>query len=337
MAVCTANLEDYRAMQKALEVSKFPFYTFKDPTATPLIKVVIRHLPTSTSIDEIEHELMEGGFPIINVAQMRKRGSHNGAPLPLFVVTLKESEASKKIMDLKSLLYVKISVERYNKPKVPTQCFRCQRFHHVSGQCRIDECCVKCAGAHASSTCTKTPETPGTCANCDGAHTASYRGCPEYKRVKATINRVANKSPPKKQHPKVPATQPTSTKHEEFPPLRESKQKTAARKSYKEAPNSTPIKSPKAAPRIINNTPVKPPAKPTVNALTSSPTKHTDNNTENNFKSESMFDVINHIKQTNQLVQSILSGKLTREEAIKLATNLCCKLVELALQNGSFA
>ena len=120
---------------------------------------------------------------------MRKRGSHNGAPLPLFVVTHKESEALKKIMDLKSLLYVKISVERYNKPKVPTQCFRCQRFHHVSGQCRIDECCVKCAGAHASSTCTKTPGTPGTCANCGGAHTASYRGCPEYKRVTATINR----------------------------------------------------------------------------------------------------------------------------------------------------
>ena len=35
MAVCAANLDDYRALQKALEEGKFNFYTFKDPTAPP--------------------------------------------------------------------------------------------------------------------------------------------------------------------------------------------------------------------------------------------------------------------------------------------------------------
>ena len=57
---------------------------------------------------------------------------------------------------LKSLLCIKITIEGYNKPKVPTQCFRCQRFHHVSGQCRVEECC----GAHALSTCMKARKTP---------------------------------------------------------------------------------------------------------------------------------------------------------------------------------
>ena len=49
-----------------------------------------------------------------------------------------------------------------------------------------------------------------------------------------------------------------------------------------------------------------------------------------------MFEVINHIKETNQLVQKILSSTLTRTEAIKRVTTLCCQLVNLALENGSF-
>ena len=327
MAVCAANLEDYRALQKALEEGKFNFYTFKDPTATPPIKVVIRHLPTSTSVEEIKAELMENGFPVQSVAQMRKRGSHNGAPLPLFVVTLDNNETSAKIKELKSLLYVKIAVEGYNKPKAPTQCFKCQRFHHVSGQCRVDERCVKCAGAHASSSCTKTRETPGTCANCGGPHTASYRGCPEYKRVTATINRIVNKS--SNSTPK----RPNPEKCRDSPPLREPKQKSAQRqpqtqppaspvtpKTYKDALSSPP----KVAPRTINNTPIN------------TPNKHISHETENNPESGTMFEIINHIKQTNQLVQNILSGTLTRTEAIKRATTLCCQLVNLALENGSF-
>ena len=76
-----------------------------------------------------------------------------------------------------SLFYLSISVEPL-KSSGPAQCFSCQRFGHGSRNCGYPLRCVKCAGNHSASACTKTLEQTPTCCNCGGPHTANFRGCP---------------------------------------------------------------------------------------------------------------------------------------------------------------
>ncbi|GBM92277.1 hypothetical protein AVEN_29897-1 [Araneus ventricosus] len=46
--------------------------------------------------------------------------------------------------------------------------------------------CVLCAEEHESRTCPnkRNPEFTPKCANCGGPHTASYRGCPNFPKIK---------------------------------------------------------------------------------------------------------------------------------------------------------
>ncbi|GBN63386.1 hypothetical protein AVEN_223874-1 [Araneus ventricosus] len=46
--------------------------------------------------------------------------------------------------------------------------------------------CVLCAEEHDSRTCPnkRNPEFTPKCANCGGPHTASYRGCPNFPKIK---------------------------------------------------------------------------------------------------------------------------------------------------------
>ncbi|XP_047116225.1 putative uncharacterized protein DDB_G0290521 [Schistocerca piceifrons] len=78
---------------------------------------------------------------------------------------------------------MKVTIELYQKPSGPTQCYLCQRFRHGANQCELAPRCVKCAGPHLSGACTKKREEPAICANCRGNHPASFRGCPERLKI----------------------------------------------------------------------------------------------------------------------------------------------------------
>ncbi|GBP98590.1 Nucleic-acid-binding protein from transposon X-element [Eumeta japonica] len=56
------------------------------------------------------------------------------------------------------------------------------RFGHAKNQCNRPFRCVKCGDDHASTSCLKRPDTEATCANCQGKHPASYKGCAKYKQ-----------------------------------------------------------------------------------------------------------------------------------------------------------
>ncbi len=63
----------------------------------------------------------------------------------------------------------------------PTRCQKCQGFNHVAKNCHRTETCSRCAGSHSFKDCTKKEEPH--CANCNGNHSAAYKGCKEYKEV----------------------------------------------------------------------------------------------------------------------------------------------------------
>ncbi|GIX70693.1 hypothetical protein CEXT_183111, partial [Caerostris extrusa] len=64
------------------------------------------------------------------------------------------------------------------------QCHRCQKFGHSSINCRLTARCVKCAQEHLTSECPTQRTDAPLCANCNGKHPASYRGCPNFPQVK---------------------------------------------------------------------------------------------------------------------------------------------------------
>ena len=69
---------------------------------------------------------------------------------------------------------------------------RCQQFGHTCTYCTLPPVCVKCGQEHDNRSCTKAPETAPTCGLCGGNHTANYRGCPAYLKVKAPTRNQSN-------------------------------------------------------------------------------------------------------------------------------------------------
>ncbi|KAH6921518.1 hypothetical protein HPB50_002098 [Hyalomma asiaticum] len=63
----------------------------------------------------------------------------------------------------------------------PLQCYHCLRFGHIAYQCNSPRRCKICAGPHIYKEC-KSQADP-FCANCGGAHAATFSGCPERRRV----------------------------------------------------------------------------------------------------------------------------------------------------------
>ena len=73
--------------------------------------------------------------------------------------------------------YMRFSVKKYIPQ--PLRCFKCNRFGHVTANCRGKERCSKCGGEHKIENCqTSTVK----CVNCNGNHTASSKECPRYQR-----------------------------------------------------------------------------------------------------------------------------------------------------------
>ena len=80
--------------------------------------------------------------------------------------------------------------EKFESRKLLIQCFRCQAHRHTSANCNKNAVCVKCAGIHDTQTCSKTCETPSTCANCKRSHLANFSKCPALLAYLKKKNRI---------------------------------------------------------------------------------------------------------------------------------------------------
>ncbi|GFT43768.1 uncharacterized protein TNCV_4464342 [Trichonephila clavipes] len=93
-----ASEEDHENIKKLLITKKADHYVIEEPK---IIKTVIKGLPASTDVADIESELKEKGIAVKKVAQLRRFATK--APLPLFMVEVKRSAgAEKKSMSLKT-------------------------------------------------------------------------------------------------------------------------------------------------------------------------------------------------------------------------------------------
>lgn len=105
------------------------------------------------------------------------------------------------IYSIKEILHIRVKIEplRKNNKPIP-QCKKCQSYNHTQNYCGRKPRCVKCAGMHQSTLCSVEKTQPAKCANCQGNHTANYRGCEVAKELqKIREHRKQNQNPSKSQ------------------------------------------------------------------------------------------------------------------------------------------
>lgn len=146
LSVRTSYEKDYRAFQKHLDNHTFEHFLYKTNETTP-IKVVTEH-----DLDEIKNDLQKQNFDIIKISQLSS--FKNKSLLPLILITLKNIDQAKNIVyQITKLGYLSVKVEDYRKLNTPRQCFKCQRYHHVSNLCFFAPRCVKCSEEHLTKDC----------------------------------------------------------------------------------------------------------------------------------------------------------------------------------------
>lgn len=86
---------------------------------------------------------------------------------PLYSITVPAGVDDAMLLDVQSIGYCRVRVEKMKKSSV-VQCRRCQRLHHVAGQCNFTYRCVQCTTGHAWGECPRAgnPNLPLGCVNC---------------------------------------------------------------------------------------------------------------------------------------------------------------------------
>lgn len=155
-------------------------------------RVVIKYLHHSTNTEDIKNELLKLGHKVRNIINAQHRITKE--PLNLFFVDLEPAANNKDIYNLRGLQNRVIEIEppRTTKNRI-IQCMRCQSYGHSKSYCNKPFVCVKCGGAHNTTTCKKTRETPAKCALCGGDHPANYKGCEHYQKIYNINNRYHNR------------------------------------------------------------------------------------------------------------------------------------------------
>ncbi|GFU36553.1 nucleic-acid-binding protein from transposon X-element [Trichonephila clavipes] len=176
-----ATAEDQDKIKNLLIIKKADHYTIEHPT---VIKAVIKGLPSSTNVTDIETELKSKGFEVEKIAQLRKFTTKS--PLPLFMIQIKRSENAQDIFKLKNLIYLTVEVVPFRRRPGASQCFNCNYFNHTSKNCKMTPRCLKCEGSHKTHDCPKTERLQTLrCINCnEDGHLASSRQCPRFPKLK---------------------------------------------------------------------------------------------------------------------------------------------------------
>ena len=211
--------DNYRKIIHFLKDNNAEYHTYQ-LKSDKAFRVVLRNLHPSTPVSEISAAIEEIGHTVRQVTNIIHRQTK--IPLPLFFIDLEIEENNSDIFDVTSILYTKIKVEEPHKQRQIPQCLNCQSYGHTKSYCSYSPRCVKCGGNHLSTTCSKSRETPATCALCNANHPANYKGCTVYKELQQRRRHFVNPKharlpyPQQPQHPPAdqsnyqPADQPTS-------------------------------------------------------------------------------------------------------------------------------
>ena len=82
----------------------------------------------------------------------------------------------------------------HNHQYMITQCFKCQKYGHISTNCRRETKCGRCAGDHSTQACDRETNTP-KCANCARRHFSWSGECPHRQQHRNLVDLKRTNSP----------------------------------------------------------------------------------------------------------------------------------------------
>ncbi|UYV71942.1 hypothetical protein LAZ67_9001243, partial [Cordylochernes scorpioides] len=173
------NIGDFKKIREYVQKNNGG-YSYRLQEEKPL-KVVLKGVSTAFKEEDVVTELVSIGFTEVIVKRLHRQSTK--IPMNIVLVELPKNEQNKRIYGITEILYQKIVVESFRTTKRVTQCFNCQGFGHGQLNCFLKPKCVKYAEEHHSKDCPrKSKQLPPKCANCGEAHTANYRGCPNFPK-----------------------------------------------------------------------------------------------------------------------------------------------------------
>lgn len=238
------DTKDFRLLQTHLSKAKKNYHTFSLPEEKE-VKVVVRGLRKDTPTSEITKALGRMGFSVTHATPFTKPDQEfKRVATNTFLIKIKKTQNWESIWEVNSLLEIQVTMERFTPRNTIPQCYNCQRFGHSSFNCHLPARCVKCAGPHLGKECTIRESLPHPkCANCDGPHVASYRGCPAHKAALQTSSRRGSPKQPIKPIP-AKGQQPLRTIHSELPSTPTNNQASAIATQSNILPISLPATAP---------------------------------------------------------------------------------------------
>lgn len=172
-----ADPDGFRAITRCFVDKKIPHYTYQNKQDRP-IRVMIKGIHKSWPIEEVLNDLRDQFDQDKVLLVTRKLEWNSKTPLDMCVVDFKNDVDIDQIYKISQVLKGCVTVHPMNSSKFPSQCKRCQEWCHTRNYCSKPFKCVKCGKGHPTEECVKPREAPAKCANCEGEHTANYRGCP---------------------------------------------------------------------------------------------------------------------------------------------------------------
>ena len=151
--------------------------------------IVIVGVGLDKNLDEVKAAINKTYPAKISLVRIRSRATE--APTRLVRAFTRCKTTKTLLIDrglMIGLIHHRCEESRQTQPFSPPppsrdvviQCYRCQGFGHKANACTQEARCIKCEGYHNLAKCT-VPRAKPRCANCNGDHATSYKGCSNYE------------------------------------------------------------------------------------------------------------------------------------------------------------
>ena len=155
------------------------YQTNKVPTKS----LVVKGVPTDITVTEFKEFIDLNKISYAKAERLKSK--KDGRVLPIFQLEITDPAEAEALLSQNlacNVTGIVYKVEEFRAPISVMQCYNCQCFGHLAKTCRSKQKCLICGENHSHKGCPSRESRKPTCANCNGPHVASYKGCPEYKK-----------------------------------------------------------------------------------------------------------------------------------------------------------
>ena len=149
----------------------------------PTKSLVVKGVPTDITVSEFEEFLDLNKISYAKAERLKSQ--KDGRGLPIFQLEITDPAKAEALLSQNlacNVTGIVYKVEEFRAPISVMLCYNCQCFCHSAKTCRSKQKCLISGENHSHKGCPSRESRKPTCANCNGPHAASYKGCPEYKK-----------------------------------------------------------------------------------------------------------------------------------------------------------